>query len=255
MLRYAIAAGAAAAMVAAGYHTMAPRSQLYGRTFIGWPTRAGVARAETTQLALTFDDGPNDPYTLRLLDVLARHNVCATFFLLGRFAALRPDIVRDIARAGHALGNHTYHHPNLIFRTRVQIITELRACDRAIADALGTGSGEDESVTRALAPLFRPPFGGRRPGVLRIARQLGYVPVMWSVAGRDWTRRSAAEIERAIYRQLRGGEVILLHDGAHPRFGADRSRTVAATDSLISRCKEEGYAFVTVPEMMEAARG
>src|SRR5271169_6172686 len=90
----------AAALGYAGYACYAPRSQLYGRTYLG-------AGRGSRQLALTYDDGPNDPHTLRLLEVLARHDVKATFFLIGRFVAAKPEIAREVARAGHTIGNHT----------------------------------------------------------------------------------------------------------------------------------------------------
>src|SRR5581483_3094604 len=99
---------AAAAASAAGYQSMAPTGQWYGKTFTGLGRRS-------KQLALTYDDGPNDPHTLRLLEVLSRHGTKATFFLIGRFVRQRPDIVRDIQQAGHTIGNHTFSHPNLIF--------------------------------------------------------------------------------------------------------------------------------------------
>src|SRR5215475_15406293 len=89
------------ALFAAGYQSMSPTGQWYGHTFTGLPPGA-------KQLALTYDDGPNDPHTFRLLEVLAKHNVRATFFLIGRFAQQRPDIVRDIAKVGHVVGNHTF---------------------------------------------------------------------------------------------------------------------------------------------------
>src|SRR5246127_57425 len=82
-----------AAALSAGYQSMAPTGQWYGRTF------TSLARG-TRQLALTYDDGPNDPHTLRLLEVLARHNICATFFVIGRYVQQRPDIVREIVKAG-----------------------------------------------------------------------------------------------------------------------------------------------------------
>ncbi len=85
---------------------------------------------------------------------------------------------------------------------------------------------------------------------MRTVRRLGYVPVMWSVSGWDWSAKSAAEIERTVVGQVRGGDVILLHDGGHERMGADRGNTVVAADRLIARYKEAGYEFVTVPEMM-----
>ena len=99
MLGFALGgtAAAASALVAAGYQSMAPTGQWYGRTFTGLPRGS-------KQLALTYDDGPNDPHTLRLLEVLARHDVRATFFLIGRYVQQRPDIVRELVAAGHAVG-------------------------------------------------------------------------------------------------------------------------------------------------------
>src|SRR6266478_9463130 len=91
---------AAAAASAAGYQSMAPSAQWFGRTFA-----AGIRGSK--QIALTYDDGPNDPYTLKLMDVLARHDVRATFFLIGRHVQQRPDMVRDLMKAGHVVGNHT----------------------------------------------------------------------------------------------------------------------------------------------------
>ena len=90
-----------------------------------------------------------------------------------------------------------------------------------------------------------------RPAVLRLAHELGLEPVMWNVTGYDWNAPPAAEIERKVAKQIRGGDVILLHDGGHAAFGADRSQTVIATDRLIAWYKSEGYEFVTVPEMMQ----
>ena len=231
MLGVAVA-GAAVAAVAAGYQSMAPTGQWYGRTF------TGLARGRQ-QIALTYDDGPNDPHTLRLLEVLARYDVRATFFLIGRYAQQRPDIARDLVKAGHVVGNHTFTHPLLTFKSGAEIRQELTACRSAVQDAVGEHSD-----------LFRPPFGGRRPAVLRIARDLGLQTVMWNVTGYDWNAPPAEVIERKVAKQMHGGDVILLHDGGHKRMGADRSQTVLATEQLIKRYKSEGYEFVTVPQML-----
>ncbi|HET9307805.1 MAG TPA: polysaccharide deacetylase family protein [Candidatus Sulfotelmatobacter sp.] len=221
-----------AAAVAAGYQSMAPTGQWYGRTF------TGLARG-AKQIALTYDDGPNDPHTLRLLEILDRHQVKATFFLIGHYVRQRPDIAREVAKAGHVIGNHTFTHPLLIFKSAAEIRRELSDCRAAIQDAVGEHSN-----------LFRPPFGGRRPATLRIARELGLEPIMWNVTGYDWNAPPAAVTERKVSKQIRGGDVILLHDGGHKQMGADRSQTVQATDHLIKRYKQEGYSFFTVPEMM-----
>src|SRR6266536_3062789 len=229
-----LALTAAAAVAAAGYQSMAPTGQWYGRTF------TGLGRG-SKQLALTFDDGPNDPHTLRLLEVLAKHDARATFFMIGRYVRERPDIAREVARAGHAVGNHTFTHPLLIFESAAETRAQLLDCRATLQDAIAEHSN-----------LFRPPFGGRRPATLRIARELGLETIMWNVTGYDWNAPPAVEIEKRVARQMRGGDVILLHDGGHRAMGADRTQTVIATNSLIRRYKDEGYELVTVAAMMGA---
>ena len=222
---------AAAAASAAGYQSMAPSGQWYGKTFA-----AGIPGSK--QIALTYDDGPNDPHTLKLLDVLAKHSVRATFFMIGRYVQQRPDIARAVAQAGHVIGNHTFTHPLLIFASEARTRTQLVDCHQALEDAVGEHSN-----------LFRPSFGGRRPATLRIARELRLQTVMWNVTGYDWNAPPAAVIEKKVARQIRGGDMILLHDGGHRTMAADRAQTVIATDNLIRRYKNEGYEFVPVEEM------
>ncbi len=215
---------------------MSPTSQLYGRTFIG-------LQPGSRCLALTYDDGPNDPYTRQMLDVLERHGVKATFFLIGKFVQQRPDIARAVVEAGHAVGSHTWDHPNLVWVNQRDLRLQLEKTQQAILEATGVD-----------VKLFRPPFGGRRPATLRTLRHFGLQPILWSVTGYDWRAKSADEIVAHAERQIRGGDVILLHDGRHRAMGADRSRTVEASDRLLARYKGEGYEFVTIPEMMERQR-
>ena len=226
-----LTAAAAAAATAAGYQTMSPTGQWYGRTFAG-------GQRGTKQIALTFDDGPNGPHTLKLLEVLAKHGVKATFFMIGSYVRQQPEIARAVAQGGHVIGNHTFSHPRLIFKTAEETRAELVECRSALQDAIGVHSN-----------LFRPPFGGRRPATLRVARDLGLQTVMWNVSGEDWKAPTAEAIENEVARQIRGGDVVLLHDGSHRGMGAERTRTVAATEGLIPRLRDQGYAFVTVEEM------
>jgi peptidoglycan/xylan/chitin deacetylase (PgdA/CDA1 family) len=225
-----ITLASAAAASYAGYASMAPTSQLYGRTL--------THGSDPNQIALTFDDGPNDPHTMHLLDLLARHNAKATFFLIGRYVRQRPEIARAILAAEHEIGNHTNSHPNLILVSAARLRQELADCNKALEDALG------KRVT-----LFRPPFGGRRPNVLRTARGMGLSPVMWSVTGYDWSAKSAAEIVKKVSGQVDSrhkpqGEIVLLHDGGYLAFGTDRSFTVEATRTLLERYLAK--RFVTV---------
>jgi peptidoglycan/xylan/chitin deacetylase (PgdA/CDA1 family) len=221
----AVAAGVLAAGAYA-YAGMWPTSPIFGQCV--------VAAKNPRQIALTFDDGPNDPDTYRLLDVLAKHGVRATFFMIGRFVRQRPEIARAVAAAGHLIGNHTMTHPLLLIRPPKIVRQELRDCNAALEDALG-------------APVrwFRPPHGGRRPDVLRAARELGLTPVLWNAMGYDWKPTTADAVEqnilRSFRRNIRRGNATnaLLHDGGQAALGQNRRHTVVATERLIQHWKDE----------------
>jgi peptidoglycan/xylan/chitin deacetylase (PgdA/CDA1 family) len=128
------------------------------------------------------------------------------------------------------------------------IRTELRMATEAIED-----SGARMATVQGRR-LMRPPWGRRRPGTLRVLREEGYVPVLWSVTLWDWSKGVTTEkIMRKAEKQIKGGDVILLHDGCHEGMGWDRSHSVEATDLILTQWKEQqGFEFVTVPEMIEA---
>jgi peptidoglycan-N-acetylglucosamine deacetylase len=235
MLATIVSAGGAVALAAGGYAyaAMWPTSQIFGRAIVGGPN--------ANEFALTYDDGPNDPYTQRLLDVLAQHEVRATFFLIGRFVRQRPEIARAIRAAGHLVGNHTVTHPVLLFESPKRVREELAGCNAAIEDALG------EPVR-----YFRPPHGARRPDVLRTARELGLTPVLWNAMGYDWKPTTAeavlANLRKGIVRnQRRGvGSNLLLHDGGQAGIGQDREHSVIATAQLLENTRGQQIQFVTV---------
>ena len=231
--KIAVAAAGLAGVSYLAYQCYAPTSQFYGRTL--------YQGQNAKDLALTYDDGPNDVHTERLLDILARHNVKATFFLIGRYVAARPQIARAVLDAGHLLANHTYTHPNLLLLKREQIRGQLSDCSKAISDATGVEPR-----------FFRPPFGARRPAVLQAARELGLEPVMWNVTCFDWRETTADAVERHARRRIESqqdrGYIVLLHDGGHSRLGIDRSHTVETTQRLISRYGKD-YDFRRIDEL------
>ncbi len=214
------------------YAGLWPESQWFGSVV--------VAGNDSSEIALTYDDGPNDGATERLLEVLARHEVRATFFLIGSFARLRPEMVRSIAAGGHLIGNHTMTHPWLAWQSARRIREEMSGCNAVLEDVLG-----------APVRYFRPPHGARRPYVLRVARELGLTAVQWNVMAGDWNPVDAATIagrvSRGIVRNQRKGRAsnVLLHDGGHIAIGQPRLPTVEATEQLLSRSKRSGMKFVT----------
>jgi peptidoglycan/xylan/chitin deacetylase (PgdA/CDA1 family) len=215
---YAVSADALSAMVAAG-------------TAIEHGPRAGA------EVALTFDDGPNPPYTDRVLDVLERYGVPATFFCVGMNALAYPELLVRMRGQGHELGNHTWSHPFLQELTAAELSEQLRRAGESIAAAAG---GE--------APgLFRPPYGSRTPAVLdRLARS-GSTTVLWDNAPDDWKMPGAHTIADRVLARLAPGSIVLLHDG-----GGDRGQTVAALPAIIEDAQAAGLRFTTVSALTMA---
>jgi len=236
-IQLATAAVLTASTAAGGlaYAALWPQSQLFGRVL--------VAGSNPNEIALTYDDGPNDDATERLLEVLARHEVHATFFLIGGFVRQRPALVRSIAAAGHLIGNHTMTHPWLSWQSSARIREELAGCNAVLEDTLG-----------APVRFFRPPHGARRPVVLRTARELGLTAVQWNITAFDWNpipaEKILANVTQGIAHNRKRGRAsnVLMHDGGHLGIGQPRLPTVEATSRLLQQYKPAGMRFVTVAD-------
>jgi len=223
---------------------MHPAAQLFGPTIRRVPSSRG-ARI----LALTFDDGPNPAITPRLLDLLAKYDVRATFFLIGRFARACPEHAREIATRGHTVGNHTDTHPNLIWLSRQRLAEELGRCQEAVAEATGTGPPR----------WMRPPYGFRGPQLNAEVRRQGLLGVvMWSVIAYDWKPQPASRLIERLGRvasgsSRRGGDILVLHDGDHRALGGRREHVLGALEYWLPRWRDAGVEFVTIDALGSAA--
>lgn len=182
------------------------------------------------RIALTFDDGPHPVHTPPLLDALAELGAPATFFVVGRGVDAHPALVARIAREGHELGNHTYRHRYLPLARSRSVERELRATDRAIADASGV-------VPR----IARPPWGGRSPRNVRVFRRLRKRVVLWDVNSFDWKGKPASEVAQRVLDRARPGSIILMHEA---RDGGDT--TIEAVRLLVPALRARGFELVTV---------
>lgn len=235
----------AAFAVAGGVISLAavhPGSQIFGKTI--------HSTSAPGQFALTFDDGPNPAITPRLLELLERHQVRATFFVVGRFVRECLSLTKEIAARGHLVCNHTETHPNLFWLGPAGVREELVRCQDSLQGALGGPPA-----------FFRPPFGYRNPWVVSAARQLGMQTVLWTLLPGDWRAPNSEWLARRmdpIARHARNaegrgfGDVLCLHDGDYHTLGGDRRHTLDALEYWLPRWRDLGLKFVTIGEAASA---
>jgi peptidoglycan-N-acetylglucosamine deacetylase len=199
-------------------------------------TIARVKAKDTSHpvIALTFDDGPWQQNTPKILEILKREQIKATFFWIGKMVENSPQIAKQVVAEGHAIGNHTWHH---WYRRMKPAIA---------AQEIESTASIIYKVTGVKTALFRPPGGILTNGLANYAKKENYAVVMWSDDSKDYRPYSTARLVRNVLRQIKSGGIVLMHDG-----GGDRKHTVEALPKIIATLKKRGYEFVTVPELLE----
>jgi len=187
-------------------------------------------------LALTFDDGPSES-TPALLELLAEHNVKATFFMCGANVRRLNAIAREVAAAGHEIGNHTDSHAALYFKSPEFVFRELALAQETIV-----------KTTRATPRFFRAPYGVRWPGLRRAQNRLNLTGVMWTAIGRDW-KWPSSRISRLLLSRAAGGAIFCLHDGRELQRSPDIRATLEALEFALPILKERGFGFETVSQI------
>ncbi|MBV8811327.1 MAG: polysaccharide deacetylase family protein [Acidobacteriaceae bacterium] len=215
---------------AAAYGSVSKSSQLFGPSVYRGPGRRRT-------ISLTFDDGPSEG-TLALLDYLAKEKVWATFFMCGSNVKRLPHIAGRVAAAGHEIGNHTYSHPNLTFKSCDFIDREFTEAQEVIQSETG------------MAPmLMRPPFGYRWVGMRPVQYKLSLLAVMWTVLGFDWKWPTSRIVDHVLKLASPGG-IVCLHDGRAVQPRPDISTTLAAVRQIVPVLKDQGYEFETVSDLI-----
>jgi peptidoglycan/xylan/chitin deacetylase (PgdA/CDA1 family) len=227
-----ILATGSVAMAAASvyYSAVAVRSQWLGRTC--WR-----GRTDTNSVALTFDDGPS-PDTEGILDVLAKYNLSATFFMVGREVESFPGIAQRVLAEGHEVGNHSYSHPSYLFQRAAQTHAQIRRAQSVIAETIGVRP-----------QMARPPYGVRTPAYFRAARALDLQTVQWDVAGFDWKRITPRQIADNVLRKAQPGSIILLHDGDSAGKNT-RKNTVDALPLIIKGLRDRDLQIAPLSQLL-----
>lgn len=185
------------------------------------------------KVALTFDDGPNPPYTNQILDILKKANIKTIFFICGANLKRYPEIVKRIAGDGHLVGNHTFYH------RRILTLLGLNYREIVKTQELIT------NLTGQRERLFRPPYGIMPFWLRKKMVEAGFKIVRYKDYANDWKNISPSQIAENVIKNVRGGHIILLHDGHNIRNGADRSKTVEVLPKIIKSLKPQGYQFVS----------
>ena len=201
--------------------------------FQGTTIRHAKLDSQHKAIALTFDDGPWPKTTTQILDILKKNNIKATFFWVGRYLQTYPEIGKQVAAAGHAIGNHTWNHQYHKYN------------EDGAAREIDRTSSLIEELTGIQTSIFRPPGGILNNGLAAYAQKKNYSVVMWSADSFDYRALTESLMDN-VMRHAKSGGIVLMHDG-----GGNRARTVKALLDIIARLRKEGYIFVTVPELLQ----
>ncbi|NOU91745.1 polysaccharide deacetylase family protein [Paenibacillus sp. LMG 31456] len=200
------------------------------------PARADSPAAAAKRVALTFDDGPDANYTPKILDILKKNDIKATFFVVGNQVSLHPDVLKRINQEGHTIGNHTWDHADLSKLPTKRVIQEFKDTDDIIEKTIGV-----------IPDLIRAPYGAVSVTQKKELEQAGRPLVDWNVDPRDWAGTSSSSILENIKLHTKPGHIILLHSFGGKRGNLDN--TVEALPNIIAFLKSEGYQMVTIPEL------
>lgn len=194
-----------------------------------------LCRAESADrvVALTFDDGPDEDYTPRVLDLLKRYDVRATFFVVGEQARQNPELIHRMVAEGHTVAGHSYYHlPQSTLWSSQRYTEELFRCNDVVA-----------RLTGLRMRLYRPPFGVTNPPIARAVKNLGLIPVGWSVRSLDTVTKDTDRVVDRVMRGLRGGDVILLHDRLE--------NSEELLEKLLTALQAQNYTTATVDELFK----
>ena len=187
------------------------------------------------KIALTFDDGPHPKITHDILDVLKKHGIKATFFVIGENIDHYEGALKRAINEGHEIGNHTNSHAILSSIDKEKIEYEIKECERKIKDKTGYES-----------KLIRPPCGLYDDKLLKLAISNDYKIILWNVDTHDWAHKSSQCIIETVDKNVKGGDIILFHD-----YISGKNNNIVALEKLIPMLKRCGYEFVTVSELIE----
>lgn len=190
------------------------------------------------EVALTFDDAPDDIFTPKILDILKEKEAKATFFLVGFRIEKYPDIVKRIVQEGHAIGNHSYNHPNFINLSEADFRDQIRRTDQLIRSSTGFTPN-----------IIRPPYGNISESQIKWLAAQKKIIVNWDVDSLDWKGIDAKQVTSNILPNVNPGSIVLQHSGTGE--GGDLSGTVHALPDIIDELRKKGYKLVTVQEMLD----
>jgi peptidoglycan/xylan/chitin deacetylase (PgdA/CDA1 family) len=211
-----------------------PTNNLFDAVITNIPQKCNV-------VALTFDDGPLEPYTSEILDILDKDKIKATFFLLGKYVKNDSITVMRILTDGHEIGNHSYTHADVGLLSSADIEKEIKMAESAIINISGFRT-----------TLFRPPYGRYNPLLFPATNMLGYKVITWSVDPVNWNSPHPVINTDVILNSTEPGSIILLHDGSEniPPTPFDPADTVSKLPTIIKDLRTRGFCFTTVSQLL-----